>query len=93
VPSFALAFLVGEDLISALGHPSGGTPAPLWAMLTASVPALVVFALPAALAVHVGGRAIHAGDDRARTPVIVAVVVAAGFIVLNAVSALTIWLG
>ena len=93
VPSFALAFGVGEGLISALGYPSGGQDqAPWWAALVAVVPALVVFALPAVFAVHFGRRAVDLGDPRGRFPMIVAVVVAVGFALLNGLSGLLAWL-
>lgn len=93
VPSLALAFLIGEGLISALGYPTGGADqAPWWAALVAATPALVVFVLPAVLAVHFGRRAMKLGDVRGRLPMIVGVVVAAGFVLLNGLSALLIWL-
>lgn len=93
VPSFVLAFVVGEGLISALGYSTGGdTQAPWWAALTAAIPALVVFALPAALGVYFSRRALQLADDRARLPMIVAVVLPVGFVLLNGVSALAIWL-
>lgn len=93
-PSFVLAFVVGEGLISALGYPTGDavTP-PLWAILVAGVPALVVFALPAVLGVHFGRRALAQGDRSARVPMTVGVVVAAGFVLLNLVSGIAVWLG
>lgn len=92
-PSLALAFLIGEGLISALGYPTGGPEqAPWWAALTAATPALVVFVLPAVLAVHFGRRAMRLGDGRGRLPMILAVVVAAGFVLTNALSALALWL-
>lgn len=94
VPSFVLAFVIGEGLISALGHAVGSdAQAPWWAVLTASIPALVVFALPAVLAVHFGRQAVRLGDARGRVPMVAAVVVAAGFVLLNGVSAVAIWLG
>lgn len=93
VPSFALAFLIGEGLISALGYPVGGAEeAPWWAALTATTPALIVFVLPAVLAVHFGRRAVKLGDVRGRLPMILALVVAAGFVLLNVVSGLAVWL-
>ena len=92
-PSFVLAFLVGEGLISALGYPTGGADQPpWWAVATAAVPALVVFVLPVALTVYFGTRAKRLGDAGARVPMIVALVLAGGFIALNGVSALSIWL-
>ena len=94
LPSFVLAFLIGEGIASALGYPVGSeSQAPWWAVLTASIPALVVFALPAALAVHFGRRAVRLGDPGGRAPMVAAVAVAAGFILLNGASAVVIWLG
>ena len=93
VPSFGLAFLTGEGLISALGYPTGGAAqAPWWAALIATAPALVVFVLPAVSAVSFGRRAMRHGDTRARIPMALALVVAAGFVLVNGISALAIWL-
>jgi len=93
VPSFALAFLVGEGLISALGYPAGGEDQAPWsAALIAVTPALLVFVLPAVAATHFGRRAMHLGDVRGRLPMTVALVVAAGFLLLNGISALAGWL-
>lgn len=93
VPSFVLAFLVGEGILSALGYSTDGYPqAPWWAVLTAAIPALVVFVLPAGFAAYFGRRAIRLGDDRGRTPVIVASVLVGAFLLQNGVSALAVWL-
>jgi hypothetical protein len=93
VPSFVLAFLIGEGLISVLGYDlAGGDQPPVWAILTAVLPALAVFVLPAVLAVHFGRRAMGLGDERGRIPVIVALVLAAGFVLSNAVSGIAILL-
>lgn len=93
VPSFGLAFLVGEGLASALGHPAGGDEqAPWWVMVVAAVPALVVFVVPAVLAAWFGTRAMRLGDARGRVPMIVGLVVAGAFVLLNGLSALTILL-
>ena len=89
VPSLAVAFLVGEGIAAALGHPPGGTAtAEWWVLLAAGGPALLVFVLPAALAVHFGRQAARLGDTHGRTPAVVAVVVAGTFVVLNLVSAI-----
>jgi hypothetical protein len=88
-----LAFIIGEGLISALGYPSGTEEqAPWWAALIAVTPALITFVLPAVAAVYFGRRAIRLGDVRGRFPMIMALVVAAGFVLLNGTSALIIWL-
>ena len=57
-------------------------------LLAAGGPALLVFVLPAALAVHFGRQAARLGDPHGRTPAVVAVVVAGTFVVLNLVSAI-----
>ena len=89
VPSFFLAFLVGEGLVSAFGYPVGGDEqAPWWVAVVATTPALVVFALPAVLAVWFGRQAVRLGDVRARIPMIVGLVVAGAFVLLNGLSAL-----
>jgi Na+/melibiose symporter-like transporter len=89
VPSFFLAFLIGEGLVSAFGYPVGGDEqAPWWVAVVATTPALLVFALPAVLAVWFGRRAVRLGDARARVPMAVGVIVAGGFVLLNGLSAL-----
>jgi hypothetical protein len=52
-----------------------------------------VFVLPAVAAVHFGRRAVRLGDSGGRRPMVVALVVAAGFVLLNGISALTILFG
>jgi uncharacterized membrane protein YhaH (DUF805 family) len=91
VPAFGLAFAVGEGLAAALGHPPGGADqAPWWVMVVAGVPALVVFVVPAVLAWHFGRRAMDLGDPHGRYPLVVGLVVAGGFVLLNLVSAVAV---
>ena len=93
VATFPLAFIIGEGIASALGRPSGGSEAAeWWVMVLAGVPALVVLVLPAVAAVHYGRRAMRLGEPRGRYPVVVAVVVAGGFVLLNRVSAVGVLL-
>jgi hypothetical protein len=93
VVTFFLAFGVGEGLASALGHPPGGDqPAELWVMVVATLPALLVFVLPAVPAVLYGRRAMRLGEPHGRYPVAVAVVVASGFVLLNLVSGVAVLL-
>lgn len=88
VPSFLLAFLVGEGLASAMGY-SVGDPQPSWPVIIAAVvPALLVFVLPAVAAVHFGRQALRLGDRRARVPMTIAVVVAVSFVLLNSLAPL-----
>lgn len=83
--AFIGAFLVGEGLISLLGYPGDEVAVPpLWAVVLASVPALAVFAIPAAVATFFARRAAAAGDLRGRVPAWVLIAVTAGFAVLNA---------
>ena len=84
---FVGAFLVGEGLASLLGYDSAeGATAPLRVVLVAGLPALVVFALPAVLTVYFGRRAMHLGQREALAPVVIALTVAGGFVVLNLLS-------
>ena len=85
--SFVAAFGVGEGLASALGHPTGSGDVPVWVMVAAGGPALVVFAVPAVLAVLFGRRALRRGATGAKVPMLLAVVVAALFVAQNLVAA------
>jgi hypothetical protein len=81
--AFVAAFVVGEGLLSLYGFEVGdGTP-PLWAILGASVPALLVFCVPAAVTVHLGRRALASGDDGARLPMAIAIAVTVLFLAQN----------
>jgi hypothetical protein len=88
VLTFPLAFLVGEGLASAMGYEVGDARPPWAVVIAATVPALVVFVLPAVLAVHFGRQAVQLGDRRARVPMAIAVVVAVGFVLTNALAPL-----
>ena len=84
--AFVAAFGVGEGLASLLGHPTGSSDdAPVWLMLAAGVPALLVFVLPAVLAVVFGRRADGEGDPRGRVPMWIGVGIGAAFVLLNVV--------
>ena len=84
--SLAGAFAVGEGLASLFGHPAGGTDAaPVWVMLAAAGPALLVFVTPAVLAVVFARRAQREGDHGGRVPMWVAVALATAFVLLNVV--------
>ena len=81
-PSLGGAFVTGEGLLAALGY-DGEETVPVRIALTAGVPALVVFALPAVLVAHLGRRAISHAHPEGRTPVIVASAIAGAFVVGN----------
>ena len=87
--SFLAAFGVGEGLASLFGYPPGqDARPPVWVMLAAVVPALVVFAVPGILAWVFGRRAVAAGDRRGNVPALIGVAIAVGFGLLNALAAL-----
>jgi hypothetical protein len=88
VLTFPLAFLVGEGLASAMGYEVGDAQPPWAVAIAATIPALVVFVLPAVLAVHFGRQAVRLGDRRARVPMAIGVVVAVGFVLTNALAPL-----
>lgn len=81
-PSLVGAFVTGEGLLTVLGY-DGEETVPVRIALTAGVPALVVFALPALLIAHLGRQAISHGHPEGRTPMVVAWVVAGVFVVGN----------
>ena len=86
--SFAAAFGVGEGLASAFGHPPGDDEsAPVWVMLGAGVPAVLVFAVPAAgawfFAVRAGNEDVH----RVRLPAYLATALAVAFVLMNLMAA------
>jgi hypothetical protein len=82
-----LAFLVGEGLATLLGHDTGsGELAPLWVVLMAGVPAMLVALVPVGFAIFFGLRARRDGDGRGAVPAIVGCALAAGFVALNVMS-------
>jgi hypothetical protein len=82
-----LAFVVGEGLATLFGHDTGsGELAPLWVVLLAGVPAILVALVPAGFAIGFGLRARRAGDRGGLVPVIVACALAGGFVALNVLS-------
>lgn len=83
-----LSFLVGEGLIDALGYPVGGEEPPLWAVLVATVPALAMMWVPAAVSGWFATRAARAGDRRGWVPAIGLALVALFFLGLNVVAGL-----
>lgn len=88
VPSFGVAFLVGEGLVSAMGYEVGGDQPPWPVAIAATVPALLVFVLPAIAAVHFGRKSLRLGDRRARVPMTIAVAVATLFVLMNVLAPL-----
>lgn len=82
VPSLVAAFITGEGLLAAMGHSDDPSP-PAGIALMAGLPAVLVFALPTLLVWYFGHRAQRHGHPEGRTPVMVAVVIAGGFLAMN----------
>lgn len=82
VPSLVAAFIAGEGLLAAMGH-SGDQSPPAGTALMAGLPAILVFALPTLLVWYFGHQAERHGHPEGRTPVLVAVVIAGGFLAMN----------
>jgi hypothetical protein len=78
--SLAGAFLVGNGLATVLGVPTDGSAVPpVWAALAVGVPAVLVFAIPAAVATLLCRRAARLGRPSAWGPAIVAAVLVVVF--------------
>lgn len=85
LPSFVLAFVVGEGLMSAFGYGSG-EDVPVWVFAAAGIPACLVFALPLLVTVPFSRRAARAGRRDAWWPALVGGVVAGVFLFQNLLS-------
>jgi hypothetical protein len=86
LPSLGAAFLVGEGLATWLfGWPDNTDPV-FWEMLVATVPALLVFALPVVPAWHFGMRAHRHGAPSGRLAAWLAVAIAVAFVGQNALA-------
>ncbi|KRE99238.1 hypothetical protein ASG88_16080 [Nocardioides sp. Soil777] len=84
--SFVAAFGVGEGLATLLGHETGSAEeAPVWLMLAAAGPALLVFVAPALLSVFFARRAEQEGNRGGRVPMWTGVGLASAFVLLNVV--------
>lgn len=86
VPSFLGAFGVGEGLITLLGYDVGGAVRPpVGVGLLATVPALLVFAVPVLPCWYFARRARAQGRRFAEVPLWISVAIAVVFAVLNLV--------
>ncbi len=85
--AFVAAFVVGEGLVTLYGYDADGADsAPLWVVLAAGVPALLVFCVPAAVAWRYAVRAGHEDVHRLRLPAYLATALAAAFVLANLAS-------
>jgi hypothetical protein len=82
-----LGTLIGDGIAGTLGHDSviGGS-APFGVVLVAGLPAFVVMATPAALAVWFGSRAVRAGDERGVIPTVVGTLAGVGMVLVPLVA-------
>ncbi|WP_353807184.1 hypothetical protein [Agromyces sp. SYSU T00194] len=87
--SFVSAFLVGECVPALLGHPdASAVTTPAWVVVVAFTLAVLVLAAPLVVTVVFSNRAAALGAPRARMPMLVALVVIGGFVVVNVLSGL-----
>lgn len=88
--AFGLSFLVGEGLIGLLGYPVGEmtNDPPLWAVLVSTVPALLIFCVPAFVATWFARRAASHGDRRGWVPATGLIIVSLAFIAMNVLAGL-----
>ena len=82
--TFGAAFAIGEGILSVLTEDTG--VAAFWQVLVAATPALLVFVIPAILAVTLGRRAMRLGRRDGRVPAIAGAVIAIGSVGLNVAS-------
>lgn len=83
--AFFGAFVVGEGIIGLLGYPVGGDQPPYLLGMVATIPALVVFAIPALVATHYARRAARAGTRTGWIPAGILLALTLAFVVLNTV--------
>jgi len=82
VLALALAFVAGEGLCGVLGF-TAACLTPWWVGGTALVGALLVLAAPTATAMYLDRRARRSGDDRARLPARLLLVLTGTVVVVN----------
>ncbi len=90
--AFVAAMVLGEWLFTLQGYESGTATAPIGAVLTAGLPALLLLVAPTIPAVWFGRRAVHLGLADGRVPVVIGYVVAAASLVLNLFGPIIGWL-
>lgn len=86
--ALAAAFFVGEGLFSSIDAPVGDSAPPLWTMFVAAGSAMLVAAVPAALAVWFALKGAAVGDRGGWLPAWILVGVTAVFVLLNLAAAL-----
>ena len=84
--AFVLAFALGEGLYAMLGYQPEDANEPLWVLLVAGVPAVLLFLVPCAAAVWYGNRARAQGRRSGLLPLVIGAVLGAWMLVINTVS-------
>jgi hypothetical protein len=84
--AFILAFIVGEGLYALLGYKPEDATEPLWVLLVAGVPAIVLFLVPCVGAIWYGNRARAQGSHAALLPMVIGAVLGAWMVIMNLVS-------
>jgi hypothetical protein len=84
--AFVLAFAVGEGIYAWLGDQPEAATEPLWVVLVAGVPAIVLFLLPCAAASWYGNRARQEGHRVGWVPLVIGAVLGVWMMILNVVS-------
>lgn len=83
---FFIGFAVGEGMYALMGYEPANADAPVWVVLVALTPAIVLVLIPCAAAVVFGRRATKGGDRRGMVPLVIGVIAGVGLLVLTIVS-------
>ena len=85
--SFVVAMVIGEGIPAWFGYSEPSLDStPWWVIALAFGTALLVFASPFLVTVHLSTKAVAVGEQGGRAPLIVAGVVVGAFVVLNLMS-------
>jgi hypothetical protein len=83
--AFVIAFVAAEATSALLGY-DGGLPGSWSVALVSLLVGVAIFSLPAAFAVWFWRRAHRRGDDRAKVPALILVVLSVAFLGVNLLS-------
>ena len=87
--SFVGATLLGNSILTAMGHDVDSETNPTWEQaIVAGIPAVIVMVIPALMAVWFGRRAIAAGHPKGHEASIAGLVVGAAMVAMNVLALL-----
>jgi len=87
--SFVGATMLGNTILTAMGHDVDSETNPTWEQaIVAGIPAVIVMVIPALMAIWFGRRAIRAGHPRGHEPSIAGLVVGAALVAMNVLALL-----